>query len=185
MPSPTDNPVDLEGVDVVDIEPPTEVYHQRVSSAIAFLSKCIRYLITLLEGLGRLSMEYYPPIFGAIILPSPLKFIIIGLAAFAEMKSQGSEFPFKTHPRSMNVAITSLLVYGLASAAEHFISATRLGPTSVYAIVAHSGRIGLEALGSADLIKNKPRHSYPLCASNIAQEVTKEDITVEIATLFF
>ncbi|KAI3689721.1 hypothetical protein L2E82_47687 [Cichorium intybus] len=35
-----------------------------------------------------------------------------------------------------------LLVYGLASAAEHFISATRLGPSSVYAIAAHSGRIG-------------------------------------------
>ncbi|KAI3689727.1 hypothetical protein L2E82_47693 [Cichorium intybus] len=74
--------------------------------------------------------------------PSPLKFIIIGLAAFAEMKSQGSEFPFKTHPRSMNVAVTSLLFYGLASAAEHFISATRLGPASVYAMVAHLGRIG-------------------------------------------
>ncbi|CAH1422824.1 unnamed protein product [Lactuca virosa] len=54
----------------------------------------------------------------------------------------GSEFPFKTHPRSMNVAITSLLFYGLASAAEHVTSATRLGPASVSTIVAHSGRIG-------------------------------------------
>ncbi|KAI3689729.1 hypothetical protein L2E82_47695 [Cichorium intybus] len=139
MASANDNPVDKEKV-IVEIEPPAEVFHETVSTAIAFLLKCIRYIVTLLEHLGRLWMDYYPPIFGVIILPSPLKFIIIGLAAFAEMKSQGSEFPFKTHPRSKNVAVTSLLVYGLASAAEHFISATPLGPASVYAVVAHSGR---------------------------------------------
>ncbi|KAI3689715.1 hypothetical protein L2E82_47681 [Cichorium intybus] len=69
------------------------------------------------------------------------------------MKSQGSEFPFKTHPRAMNAAITSLLFYGLASATEHFISATPLGPASVNGIVAHSGRIAsfLEALGDLEI----------------------------------
>ncbi|KAI3689728.1 hypothetical protein L2E82_47694 [Cichorium intybus] len=143
MPSATDNPVGKEEVFVVEIEPTAEVFHETVNSAIPFLLKCIRYIINLLKRVGRLWMDYYPPIFGVIILPSPLKFITIGLAAFAEMKSQGSEFPFKTHPRSMNVAVTSLLVYGLASAAEHSISATRLGPASVYTMVAHSGRIGI------------------------------------------
>ncbi|KAI3689722.1 hypothetical protein L2E82_47688 [Cichorium intybus] len=139
MASATDNPVNRKEV-ALEIEPPAEFYHE-VSSAIAFFLKCIRYIVTLLERLGRLWMDYYPPIFGVIMLPPPLNFVTTGLVAFAEMKSQGSEFPFKSHPGSMNVAVTSLLVYGLVSAAEHFISATRLGPASVYAIVAHSGRI--------------------------------------------
>ncbi|KAI3689716.1 hypothetical protein L2E82_47682 [Cichorium intybus] len=142
MPPATDNPVGKEEVIVVEIEPSAEVYHEKVSSAVSFFLKCTRYIVTLLERLGRIWIDYYPQIFGVIMLPSPLKFVIIGLAAFADMKSQGSDFPFKTHPRSMNIAVASLLVYGLASAAEHFISATPLGPSSVYAIVAHSGRIG-------------------------------------------
>ncbi|KAI3689738.1 hypothetical protein L2E82_47705 [Cichorium intybus] len=143
MTSNTDNPVDKEEAVVVEIEPPAEVNHGtfRMRFAIAFLLKCIRYIVNLLERLGRLWINCYPQIFGVIMLPSPLKFIVISLAAFAEMKSQGTEFPFQTHPGSMNVAVTSLLFYGLASAAEHFISATRLGPASVYAIVAHSGRM--------------------------------------------
>ncbi|CAH1453805.1 unnamed protein product [Lactuca virosa] len=143
MPSAIDNPVDKEKVIVVKIEPPAEVHHGTFIFAIAFVLKCILYIVSLLERFGRLWMYYYPRLFGEIILPPPLKFIIIGLAAFTEIKSQGSEFPFKTHPRSMNVAVTSLLFYGLASAAQHFISTcTRLGPASVYAITAHSGRIG-------------------------------------------
>ncbi|KAI3689719.1 hypothetical protein L2E82_47685 [Cichorium intybus] len=183
--------MDQEEVVVMEIEPPAGVYYGTVSSAIAFLLKRIRYIVTLLESFGRLWMDYYPPIFRVIMLPSPLKFIITGLAAFAEMKSQGTEFPFNTHPRSMNVAVTSLLVYGLASAAEHFISATRLGPASVYAIVAQEGRICcfLKVLGNADLvlyqgiigcwygfqIKNKTRNSYPLCASNIKSPLLRSD----------
>ncbi|CAH1453809.1 unnamed protein product [Lactuca virosa] len=143
MPSTIDNPVDKEEIVVVKIETPTEVYHGTFTFARAVLLKCIGYIVSLLKSLGRLWMEHYPQIVGGIMLPSPIKFIIVGLAAFAEMKSQGSEFPFKTHPLTMNVAIAGLLFYGLASAAQHFISAcTRLGPASVYAIVAHSGRIG-------------------------------------------
>ena len=140
MPSAIDNPVDQEEVVIVEIEPPAEVHHGTFIFAIAFV---LKYIVSLLERFSRLWMYYYPRLFGEIKLPPPLKFIIIGLATFAEMKSQGSEFPFKTHPRSMNVAVTSLLFYGLASAVQHFISAcTRLGPASVSAIVAHSGRIG-------------------------------------------
>ncbi|CAI9291354.1 unnamed protein product [Lactuca saligna] len=145
MPSATGTPVDKEQIVVMEIEPqpPVEVCHETPSSDISFLLECIVCIVILLELLGRLWMEYYPRIFGEIMLPSPLKFIIIGLAAFAEIKSQGSEFPFKTHPRCMNIAITSLLFYGLASAAQHIISVCkRFGPASVYAIVAHSGRIG-------------------------------------------
>ncbi|KAL7594197.1 hypothetical protein Lser_V15G30600 [Lactuca serriola] len=142
MPSTIDNPVDKEEVVVVEIELPSEVCHGTFTFALAFLLKCIGYIVSLLELLGHLWMEYYRRIFGEIILPPPLKFIIIGLAAFAEMKSQGSEFSFKTHPRSMNVAGTSLLFYGLASVVEHLISTSFLGPASVYAMVAHSGRIG-------------------------------------------
>ncbi|KAL7596922.1 hypothetical protein Lser_V15G30599 [Lactuca serriola] len=143
MPSAIDNPVDKEEIVVVKIQPPAEVHRGTFIFTIAVALKCILYIVTLLERFGRLWMYYYPRLFGEIMLPSPLKFIIIGLATFAEMKSQGSEFPFKTHPRSMNVAVTSLLFYGLASAVQHFISAcTRLGPASVSAIVAHSGRIG-------------------------------------------
>nr|KAJ0200335.1 hypothetical protein LSAT_V11C600333630 [Lactuca sativa] len=121
MHSPPDNPIDQEKVVVVDIKPPVEAGHETLIFAIAFLLKCISYIVSLLK------------------------------TAFAEIKSQGSEFPFKTHPRSMNIAITSLLFYGLASAAQHIISACkRFGPASVYAIVAHSGRIGsfLKALSS-------------------------------------
>ncbi|CAI9291347.1 unnamed protein product [Lactuca saligna] len=137
MASAINNPVDQEEVVIVEIEPPAEVHHGTFIFAIAFVLKCILYIVSLLERFSRLWMYYYPRLFGEIILPPPLKFIIIGLATFAEMKSQGSEFPFKTHPRSMNVAVTSLLFYGLASAAQHFISAcTRLGPASVSAIVA-------------------------------------------------
>ncbi|CAH1453817.1 unnamed protein product [Lactuca virosa] len=144
MPSATNNPVYKEEVVVmeIDIEPPTEVNHRTFSLTITFLLKLICYIFSLLERFGRLWTYYYPRIFGEIMLPSPLKFIIFGLAAFAEMKSQGSEFPFKSHPRSMHVAVTSLLFYGLASAAEHFIYVTHLGPAAVYGMVAHSGRIG-------------------------------------------
>ncbi|KAI3689733.1 hypothetical protein L2E82_47700 [Cichorium intybus] len=145
MPSTTDNPVVKEEVVVVELEPPAEVNHGTLSFAITFLFNCIGHIVRVLERLSRLWVNYYPRIFGeeeVIILPSPLNFIVIGLYAFAEIKSQGSDFPFKTHPRSTNVAVTSLLFYGLASIAKHVISATRLGPASVYAIIANLGKIG-------------------------------------------
>ncbi|KAI3689732.1 hypothetical protein L2E82_47699 [Cichorium intybus] len=145
MPSATDNHVDTEEVLVVEIESPAEVKHGKFSFAITFLFKCIGHIVILLKRLSRLWVNYYPHIFGeeeVIMLPSPLNFIVIGLYAFAEIKSQGSDFPFKTHSRSTNVAVTSLLFYGLASIAKHFISATRLGPASVYAIIANFGKIG-------------------------------------------
>ncbi|KAI3689734.1 hypothetical protein L2E82_47701 [Cichorium intybus] len=141
MPSATDNPVVKEEVVVVELEPPAEDNHGAFSFAITFLFNCIRHM----ERLSRVWVNYYPRIFGeeeVIMFPSPLNFIVIGLYAFTEIKSQGSDFPFKTHPRSTNVAVTSLLFYGLASIAKHFISATRLGPASVYAIIANLGRIG-------------------------------------------
>ncbi|KAI3689724.1 hypothetical protein L2E82_47690 [Cichorium intybus] len=54
MPSATDNQVNKEEVVVVEIEPPAEVYHETVGSAVTFLLKRIRYIVTLLERLGRL-----------------------------------------------------------------------------------------------------------------------------------
>ncbi|KAL4565673.1 hypothetical protein LXL04_029776 [Taraxacum kok-saghyz] len=139
---PSANPVENDEVVVVEIKSPAQVHHEQVNSAKAIWLKCIGYIVSVLEHLGPFWMDYYRRIFMAIKLPSPLKFIIIVLLAFAGMKSQVSEFPFKTHPRSMNVSISSLLFYGLSSAAQHFISATWLRPDSVYAVVAHSGRIG-------------------------------------------
>ncbi|KAI3689723.1 hypothetical protein L2E82_47689 [Cichorium intybus] len=64
MPSVADNPVDQEEVVVVGVEPSAEVNHETVSSAIAFLLKCIFYIVALLKRTGRLWMDYYPPIFG-------------------------------------------------------------------------------------------------------------------------
>ncbi|CAH1453800.1 unnamed protein product [Lactuca virosa] len=147
MHSAMDNPVYEEAI-VVEVEPqpPIEASHVTFSFVLTFLFKCISHIVNLLQPLAHLWINYYWRTFGdeAVIMPpTPLSFIITSLYIFAEMKSQGSEFPFKTHPRSMNIAITSLLFYGLASAAQHFISTcTRLGPASVYAMVAHSGRIG-------------------------------------------
>ncbi|CAI9291357.1 unnamed protein product [Lactuca saligna] len=38
-----------------------------------------------------------------------------------DIKSQGSEFPFQTHPRSTNLAVTSLLLwFGFHSRTYHF-----------------------------------------------------------------
>ncbi|CAI9260347.1 unnamed protein product [Lactuca saligna] len=133
-------PLDEESV---ELEPATRANEGTFNYA-AYLKKCIGHMFNLLELLGCHWINYYSPIFGeeAIILPPPLTFIITGLYAFAEIKSQGADFPFQTHPLSTEVAIASLLLYGLASAADHFISVvTPLGPASVYAIVARLGRL--------------------------------------------
>ncbi|XP_042751858.1 uncharacterized protein LOC111878374 isoform X2 [Lactuca sativa] len=60
---------------------------------------------------------------------------ILNLLDTIEMKSQGSDFPFKTHPGFINVALVCLILYGLASAAEFFIYAIR--PGSVYGMIVH------------------------------------------------
>ncbi|CAI9291358.1 unnamed protein product [Lactuca saligna] len=135
-----DNPV-AEEVVIVEVEPSLETKHSTLNFAVMILLKIANQL----EPLGVLWINYHPHIFGeeaVIMLPSPLSFIIVGLYTFAKIKSQGYEFPFRTHPGSVNVAITSMLFYGLASAAEHFISTIRLPPPSVYAIIARLGRIG-------------------------------------------
>ncbi|CAH1453804.1 unnamed protein product [Lactuca virosa] len=109
MPSAIDNPVV-----VVEIEPqpPPEVYHGTLIFAIPFFVEKSQSPV---DGVLPVNIwGNHAPI------PSPFKFIIICLAVFAEMKSQGSEFPFKTHPLSMNIA--GLLFYGLASAAQYWKS---------------------------------------------------------------
>nr|GFA03105.1 hypothetical protein [Tanacetum cinerariifolium] len=74
---------------------------------------------------------------GVIMPRSALTFIISTMLAFVEIKSQGKPgFPFETHPRAIMVSITSLPVYGLASAAELWVSASGLDHTSVYANIA-------------------------------------------------
>ncbi|CAI9291355.1 unnamed protein product [Lactuca saligna] len=156
MPSAIYNPVDEE-VAVVEVEPPPEAGTHNFGTA--FMFKYIDQTFNLLEPVGRLWINYFPRAFGeetVIMPPSSLTFMISCLYAFAEIKSQGSEFPFQTHPRSTNLAVTSLLFYGVASTAEHIVSATRLGPASVYAIIARLGRICclcvlLKALGSMNL----------------------------------
>ena len=75
---------------------------------------------------------------GVIMPGSVLRFVVGGLIGFMEMKSQGQTgFPFKTNPREIKVAVTSLIMYGLAAGVEHvIISATSSTPTSLYAIIA-------------------------------------------------
>ncbi|KAL4565679.1 hypothetical protein LXL04_029782 [Taraxacum kok-saghyz] len=116
-----DTPVIEEAV-IVDVKPSLETKNGALNFAIAILFKCIDHTANLLEPLTILWIQYYPRIFG-------------------EEASQGSDFPFRTHPGSTNVAITSLIFYGLASFAQHLISATGNGLTSVYATIAQLGRI--------------------------------------------
>ena len=142
---PRNIPINGEEV-VVEVEQPIPVEANlgTFHSVIACFFICRAHIVNLQEAVHRLWINYYPPTFGEstlIMPPCPLSFIITSLYAFADIKSQGSEFPFHTHPRSINVAVTSLLFYGLASGAEHFICVSRLGPVSVYAMVARLGRI--------------------------------------------
>ncbi|CAI9291348.1 unnamed protein product [Lactuca saligna] len=144
MPSTMDNPVDEEAMGLH-----VEANNITFKFVIVFLFKCIAHIVTHLKPPARVWINYYWGTLGeeALIMPpSPFSFIITSLCVFAEIKSQGSPFPFQTHPHSMNVVITTLLFYGLAYAAEHFMSATCVGPTSVYTIIARS-----KALGSRNL----------------------------------
>ncbi|KAK1430529.1 hypothetical protein QVD17_13338 [Tagetes erecta] len=104
----------------------------------------------ILTPLSHFWTQYYPRVavaFGAeavIIPPSfTLTFIIHALLAFVEIKSQSLlGFPFQTHPRLIMFSVTSLLVYGFASAVEFVVSAAGFDPTSVYVLVSRLGRIG-------------------------------------------
>ncbi|CAH1453801.1 unnamed protein product [Lactuca virosa] len=143
MPSPMNNPVDEEAM-VVHVEPPAEANIITFNFVIEFLFNFIAHIVNHMKPLAQVWINYYERTFreeAVIMPPSPFSFIVTSLCVFAEIKSQGSQFPFQTHPQSMNIVVTSLLFYGLASAAEHFISVTHLGPTSVYAIIARLGRI--------------------------------------------
>ncbi|KAI3689735.1 hypothetical protein L2E82_47702 [Cichorium intybus] len=144
MTSAMDNPVYEEAM-IVEVESPAEANNGTFNFAILYLFECIRQTIGLLEPLARLWINYYQQTFGeeaGIILPSPLSFVITSLCTFVQIKAQGSEFPFQTHPRSIKVVVTSIHFYGLVSMAEHFISSSSVGPASVYAIIARLGRMG-------------------------------------------
>ncbi|KAK1419046.1 hypothetical protein QVD17_28202 [Tagetes erecta] len=90
---------------------------------------------------------YYPQVAvgeAGIVMPhSTINFMINALLALAEIKAQGvTGFPFQTHPRIIMFSVTSLLLYGLASALELVVySIMGLDPTSVYAVIAHLGKI--------------------------------------------
>ncbi|KAK1418892.1 hypothetical protein QVD17_28042 [Tagetes erecta] len=100
-----------------------------------------------IESLKRVWTDYYPP--GTLgddceMMPgSAFNFVIIGLLSFTAIKSQGNtKFPFQTHPQIIMVAITSLIMYGLGTGAEHAICVACSGHDSVYSIIARMGRKG-------------------------------------------
>ncbi|MFS7927680.1 hypothetical protein Hanom_Chr04g00311951 [Helianthus anomalus] len=88
---------------------------------------------------------YRPVVFGGegVAMPhSALSFIIKALIAFVAIKSQCFPgFPFRTHPILIMFSVTSLVIYGLASAAELVVPSAGLDPTSVYAVTTHLGKI--------------------------------------------
>lgn len=121
---PSDNE---EGVVVVQVQQPPE-------TNIPNLPPIRRRL------LARLWATHYPPgpgvfafafAFGEEVMPpSTFTFIIMALLAFLQIKSQGSG------PNAIKVSVTSLLLYGLATAAQLVIPAD-----SVYAIINRLARI--------------------------------------------
>lgn len=129
----------------------------------AWLFQCLDRIYNLAAILGglpealRLIWANYDPqvVFGeegVIMPPSALTFIINALLAFVEIKSQGQPgFPFQTHPHTIMVSITGLLIYGLASAVELVVSSLGLDHTSVYAIIARLGRISALCILTASL----------------------------------
>lgn len=94
-------------------------------------------------SLGEHWNNYHPQgAFKEDTLPSSFKFVITSLFALVAIKSQGdTKFPFHTHPQTVMLSVICVLMYGFASAAQHFFAVTRLSPNSVYAIVAHLGRM--------------------------------------------
>ncbi|MFS7927684.1 hypothetical protein Hanom_Chr04g00311991 [Helianthus anomalus] len=89
------------------------------------LFECVRHIFTvasttirgrLIAPLHQVWDQYYRRVaFGeeGVFMPqSALSFVINTLLAFAAIKSQGVPgFPFKTHPQSIMVSVTSLLCW--------------------------------------------------------------------------
>ncbi|MFS7924254.1 hypothetical protein Hanom_Chr03g00270461 [Helianthus anomalus] len=101
----------------------------------------------LVVPLRHLWAHYYPRVAygeeGVVTPHSTLGFIINALLGLVEIKSQCLHgFPFQTHPHSIMFSVTSLLMYGLASAAELVICGAGVDRSSIYAILAHLGKIG-------------------------------------------
>ncbi|MFS7927681.1 hypothetical protein Hanom_Chr04g00311961 [Helianthus anomalus] len=94
----------------------------------------------LVAPLRPLWVQYYRRVVfrgeGVAMPPSALSFITNALIALAAIKSQ-----FQAYPLAIRFSVNSLLMYGLASAAEVVVSCAGLDPTSVYAITAHLGKI--------------------------------------------
>ncbi|KAK1419045.1 hypothetical protein QVD17_28201 [Tagetes erecta] len=87
--------------------------------------------------------DYLQGAFSADMPSSSFTFVITSLFAFTAIKSQGdTKFPFNTHPQAIWLSVTCVLLYGFASAGQYLVTSTaRLGPNSVYAIVACLGRM--------------------------------------------
>ncbi|KAL8238755.1 hypothetical protein R6Q59_015322 [Mikania micrantha] len=101
----------------------------------------------LVSPLRHIWTHYYPRVaFGeaGVIMPhSSLTFIINTLLALVAIKTQClSGFPFQTHPHIVILSITCIMMYGLASVVELIVLAVGLDRASVYAIIAHLGKIG-------------------------------------------
>ncbi|MFS7953084.1 hypothetical protein Hanom_Chr07g00614461 [Helianthus anomalus] len=83
---------------------------------------------------------------------STLDFIITCLLGFVEIKSQGNaEFPFNTHPWAINVSITSLVFYGVASATEYVMSVVGQNHMSVYVVIVSFRRVASLCVSVASL----------------------------------
>ncbi|MFS7927683.1 hypothetical protein Hanom_Chr04g00311981 [Helianthus anomalus] len=124
------------------------------TAAYMIVFECVRHILSLastairgglVTSLRHLWAHYYGRgVFGGgVAMPhSALSFIIKALIAFSAIKSQCFPgFPFQTHPILIMFSVTSLVIYGLASAAELFVSSAGLDPTSVYAVTTHMGKI--------------------------------------------
>ncbi|MFS8015267.1 hypothetical protein Hanom_Chr15g01354401 [Helianthus anomalus] len=137
-------------IPVADPQPASIKLGTIFTATYLVLFQCIGHVFTvastalhggLVAPLRHLWGHYYRRVvFGGqgVVMPrSALSFIIIALLALAEIKSQ-----FQTHPQAIMFSVNSLLMYGLACAVELVVSAAGLDPTSVYAIIAHLGKVG-------------------------------------------
>lgn len=152
MISATRDPVHEEVI-ILDVEPAETNFSTLLTAASLFQRFGDTFNVEaiccgLVAPHGRIWNNHYLPgefVEEAVVMPpSTFTFIITVLLAFVEIKSQGNpEFPFQTHSHAIIVSVTSLLVYGLASAIEHVvIYGAGLDPTSDCAMIARLGRIG-------------------------------------------
>ena len=91
-------------------------------------------------------------ILGVVLPRSTLSFIITTLLALVAIRSQGNpEFPYQTNPISVMAAVTCVVMYGLASAAELIMThATDFDPDMVV-VIARFGMLGSLCLFTAFL----------------------------------